>query len=102
MRRLALLLCFWLALQASAEEFVPDTPYLFETFDPQQKPWTPGRDMNIEEVFKNYEYFEVLFGRDGGLLKVSTIRQGKRSEVRYFRRLPDGGLAPVKDTPAAK
>lgn len=102
MKRLALILCLWLAIPASADDFVPDTPYLFETFDPQQRPWTPGRDMNIEEVFKNYEYFEVVFGRDGGLLKVSTIRQGKRSEVRYFRRLPDGGLLPVTTTPAAK
>ena len=101
MKRLALLLCFCLALPAAAEDFVPDTPYLFESFDPQQKPWMPGRDMNIEEVFKNYEYFEVIFGRDG-VLKVSTIRQGKRSEVRLYRRLPDGGLTPVEASETAK
>lgn len=71
---------FGLVACLQAQTFEPDTPYLYDSFEPQQKPWQPGRDLNIEEVFKNYQYFEVIFGRDG-LIKVSTIRQGKRSEV---------------------
>ena len=86
---------FGLVACLQAQTFEPDTPYLYDSFEPQQKPWQPGRDLNIEEVFKNYQYFEVIFGRDG-LMKVSTIRQGKRSEVRFYRRLPDGGLELVK------
>ncbi len=101
MKRLLLILAVCFATSVSAQSFEPDTPYLFESFDPQQKPWNPGRDMNIEEVFKNFEYFEVIFGRDG-VLKVSTIRQGKRSEVRLYRRLPDGGLTPVEASATAK
>lgn len=101
MKRLLLILAVCLATSVAAQSFEPDTPYLFESFNPQQKPWNPGRDMNIEEVFKNFEYFEVIFGRDG-VLKVSTIRQGKRSDVRFYRRLPDGGLMPVELPAAAK
>ena len=101
MKRLLLILAVCWSASAAAQAFDPDTPYFFENFDPQQKPWSPGRDMNIEEVFKNFEYFEVIFGRDG-VLKVSTIRQGKRSDVRLYRRLPDGGLTPVELPAAAK
>ena len=57
---------FGLVACLQAQTFEPDTPYLYDSFEPQQKPWQPGRDLNIEEVFKNYQ------------------------------RLPDGGLEPVK------
>lgn len=92
MKWLSLMLCL-LAWPALAQPvFEPETPYLFEHFDPQQTPWQPGRDMNIEEVFKNYEYYEIVFGRDGKSVRVTPIRQGRRlAGSRYIRR-DDGGL----------
>ena len=41
-----------------ADKFTPGTPYYFSDFDPSQQPWEPGQYLNIEEVYKNYQYYE--------------------------------------------
>ena len=72
--------------------FAPDTSYYFEHFDPQQKPWRPGQDLNVEEVFKNYQYYEIQF-RNGGreVLVNRYIQNQKEAGVRY-RIMDDGAL----------
>lgn len=77
---------------AVAAPFEPGTPYYFENFDPTQKPWEPGQDLNIEEVFKNYQYFEVVFARDGKEITVSRFIQNQRKDTEKYRLLPDRSL----------
>lgn len=72
-----------------------DTPLYFEQFDPAQKPWQPGQALNVEEVFKNYQYFEIRFLKQGTEIQVNRyIRNQRESSERYFIQL-DGTLERV-------
>lgn len=69
-----------------------DTPNYFEHFDPTQKPWHPGPGLNIEEVFKNYQYYEIRLDKNKGEIEVTHfIRNGRAGSQRY-RIAPDGAL----------
>ena len=39
-----------------ADKLAPGMPHYFDSFDATQRPWEPGQPLNIEEVFKNYQY----------------------------------------------
>ena len=72
--------------------FTPGEPYYFESFDPEQRPWEPGQGLNIEEVFKNYEYYEIVLEQDGKGLTVNHYVSGSRAGSVKYRVLPDGSL----------
>lgn len=95
--RIALSFCF-LALPLAAgaaslaDKFTPGTPYYFDSFDPGLRPWTPGQPLNIEEVFKNYQYYEIVLNRDGKELTVNQYIRGVKSGSEMYLELPDGSL----------
>ncbi len=101
-RRAIILLGCWLISQLAARPawavldpaLQPGTRYYYEVFTPEQKPWQPGRDMNIEEVFKHYEYVEIVYAPGMQTMTVTVIRQGRRREPRRFSIEPDGSLKP--------
>lgn len=75
-----------------AEKFTPETAYYFDHFDPGEQPWKPGQHLNFEEVFKNYQYYELMLDRDGREMTViQYIRGGKAGSEKYLV-LPDGSL----------
>ena len=75
-----------------ADRYTPGTSYYFDHFDPGQKPWEPGQYLNIEEVFKNYQYYEIVFDRDGkGITVYRYLRGSKDGEEKYLL-LPDNSL----------
>ncbi|MDP2961681.1 MAG: hypothetical protein Q8N54_02910 [Sulfurimicrobium sp.] len=81
---------------ASAEtSYDPDTPHYFEHFDPEQKPWKPGQALNIEEVFKNYQYYEIRFLKQGAEIQVQRYIQNQRGVGERYRIMPDGSLEKV-------
>lgn len=91
---LAALFSFGACAASLAEKFEPGTPYYFENFDPAMKPWDPGQGLNIEEVFKNYLYYEIIFDKSGHELTVNRyLRNGKERSDRYLIR-DDGALEP--------
>ncbi|MDP2785249.1 MAG: hypothetical protein Q8O38_11745 [Sulfurimicrobium sp.] len=96
MRILLAAVFLWLAgvAAAGASElpFSPDTPYYFEHFDPQQKPWQPGHGLNIEEVFKNYQYHEIRFVKNSREIQVTHYVQGRKEGREIYRIKPDGTL----------
>ena len=96
MRILLAAVLLWLAGFAAAGAsdlpFAPDTPYYFEHFYPQQKPWQPGHGLNIEEVFKNYQYYEIRFLKNGGEIQVTHYVQGSKEGSERYRIKPDGTL----------
>jgi len=75
-----------------ADKFTPGTPYYFDHFDPGQKPWEPGQYLNIEEVFKNYQYFEIVFDQDGNGITVYRFLRGSKEGSEKYLLLPDKSL----------
>jgi hypothetical protein len=74
------------------DKFIPGTPYYFDHFDPGQKPWEPGQYLNIEEVFKNYLYFEIVFDPDGKGFTVYRYLRGSKEVTEKYLVLPDRSL----------
>lgn len=75
-----------------ADKFTPGAPNYYENFDPEQRPWEPGQNLNIEEVFKNYQYYEIVLGQDGKEITVNQYIQGTKTNSNKYLGLPDGSL----------
>ncbi|MBZ0094904.1 MAG: hypothetical protein K8H75_05905 [Sulfuricella sp.] len=75
-----------------AEKFQSGVPYYFENFDPAMKPWEPGQDLNIEEVFKNYIYYEIIFDPSGREITVNRYLQNRKEKSDRFLVRPDRSL----------
>jgi hypothetical protein len=89
---LLLVLTYAASAASVADKFTPGTPYYFDHFDPVQKPWDPGQYLNIEEVFKNYQYYEIVFDQDGkGIMVYRYLRGTKEGSDKYLV-LPDNSL----------
>lgn len=87
-----LVLPFAASAASLADELMPGMPYYYDNFDPGQRPWEPGRNLNIEEVFNNYQYYEIVLDQDGTEITVNQyIRGGKAGSEKYLV-LPDGSL----------
>jgi hypothetical protein len=75
-----------------SDKFAPGMTYYFESFDPGQKPWNPGQNFNIEEVFKNYQYYEIEFDQGDKEITVNLYIRGTKTESEKYLKLPDGSL----------
>jgi len=89
---IAILFSFGASAASLAEKFQPGVPYYFENFDPAIKPWDPGQDLNIEEVFKNYVYYEIIFDRSGREITVNRYLQNRKERSERFLVRPDRSL----------
>lgn len=87
-----LMLPFPAPAASAAGQLVPGVPYYFDSFNPEQRPWIPGQHLNIEEVFKNYQYYEVVLDRSGDGITVNHYIRGSRAGSEKYRVLPDGSL----------
>lgn len=74
------------------EKFTPGTAYYFDSFDSEPQPWEPGQHLNIEEVFKNYQYYEMVLDHDGKGMTVNQYIQGIKKSSEKYLILPDGSL----------
>lgn len=81
-----------LAAFAAPEKLTPGMPHYFENFDPTQKPWEPGPDLNFEEVFKNYQYYEIVLDQDGKGITVNHFIQNSKAGSEKYQLLPDRSL----------
>jgi len=86
---IAILFSFGVSAASLAEKFQPGVPYYFENFDPAMKPWDPGQDLNIEEVFKNYVYYEIIFDQSGREITVNRYLQNRKERSDRFLVRPD-------------
>lgn len=83
-----------LPMQANAgTRFQPGATYYFDAFDPNQKPWNPGHDLNYEEVFKNYEYFEIVFFPSGKEFTVNRYIRNRKTDSEPYLLNPDGSIS---------
>ena len=71
-----------------ADKFTPETPYYFDSFDPGQQPWKLGQHLNIEEVFKNYQYYEIVLDQTARKSRSTNIsvRQDRERKVSGIAR----------------
>ena len=56
-----------------------DTPLVVRerlAFNPDQTPWHPPQEKNIEEVFKHHQYFAIVYSAAGKQLAVSRCMAG--------------------------
>ena len=80
--------------QARADgRFEPGASYYFDSFEPAQKPWNPGHDLNYEEVFKNYLFFEIIFAPSGKEITVNRFIQNNKVDSEQYLLNPDGSLS---------
>lgn len=100
MVRIIVALClFALSFSAGAASlaarFAPGISYFYEHFDPAQRPWKPGQSLNIEEVFKNYQYYEIVFDDNGKGITVDYFIKGNKAGSEKYSILPDGSLQKI-------
>ena len=74
------------------DKFMPGETYYYDDFNPRQKPWKPGRDLNFEEVYKNYQYYEIVLDRDGKEITVNQYIRGAKAGSEKYIKLQDGSL----------
>ena len=79
-------------VESHPEKPIPGSKYYFDSFDPERKPWMPGELRNIEEVFKNYQYFEIVPDHDGKAITVNLYIQGSKKDTVRYQVMPDGAL----------
>lgn len=71
----------------------PGETYYFDSFDPTLKPWSPpGEGLNIEEVYKNYLYYEVVVDKTGRGITVNSYIQNTKDRSNKYLIRPDGSL----------
>lgn len=75
-----------------ADRYTPGTAYYFSDFDPGKQPWEPGQYLNIEEVFKNYQYYEIVFDQGGNAITVTRYLSGNKGSSEQYLVLPDRSL----------
>lgn len=77
----------------AAGHFEPDAPYYFDSFEPTKNPWNPGQKLNYEEVFKNYQYFEIIFAPSGKEITVNRYIQNTKKDSEQYLLNPDGSIS---------
>ena len=87
-----LALAFSASAASLAGKFMPGASYYYDNFYPEQRPWEPGRNLNFEEVFKNYQYYEIVLGQDGSEVTVNHYIRGDKAGSEKYLVLPDGSL----------
>ena len=72
--------------------FEPGISHYFDELNRESVPWQPGPERNIEEVFKNYQYFELVFDDGGQTFTARHYERGKISGVQRYQILENGAL----------
>jgi mono/diheme cytochrome c family protein/WD40 repeat protein len=71
------------------------TAHYYTAFDSSQTPWKAAEEKNFEEVFKNYEFFSIVYSNGGAELEVSHYIKGAVADVSQWRLQPNGSLLAV-------
>ena len=85
----AILFCFILT---AARTGSAETLHYYTEFNPGLNPWQEPEEKNYEEVFKNYEFFTIVYTNAGRDLEVSRYVKGSVADVSHWQLQPDGAL----------
>jgi len=95
---LAIFVAFTLLSESSAIAAAEgNSPQYYDEFNPALVPWVAPQEKNIEEVFKHYEYYAIVYSDNGTRLAVSRYVKGSLAGVTHWLRMPDGALLQLKD-----
>jgi mono/diheme cytochrome c family protein/DNA-binding beta-propeller fold protein YncE len=98
---------FWLAAilafvtSITALPLLADSPHYYTEFNAGRKPWQAAEEKNLEEVFKNHEYFAIVYTNGGAELEVSHYLNGAVADVSHWQLQPDGSLLALDSNPQA-
>ncbi len=85
---------FLVALNASAAgKCRPNSPYFFSEFNPSS--WEVEDEVNYEEVYKNFEYFEVIFNKSCDEITVKKYIKGEFGSSEKYQLNADGVLSKI-------
>jgi mono/diheme cytochrome c family protein/DNA-binding beta-propeller fold protein YncE len=90
-----LLICPVVCAVAEVTIPVPGTPYYYDEFDPDLKPWRPATERNLEEVFKNYRYYEIIHSAEPQTMQVRQYINGSVISTTNYAVQPDGSLREI-------
>ncbi len=96
---LAAILAF--VITAAAFPACAETAHYYTEFDSGLIPWQAPEEKNFEEVFKNYEYFAIVYSNDGADLTVSHYIKGVVADVSHWQLQPNGALNALDSTEQA-
>ncbi len=68
------------------------SPHYYTEFNSSLNPWQAPAEKNFEEVFKNYEYYAIVYTNGGADLEVSHYIKGSVADVSHWQLQPDGTL----------
>jgi len=74
------------------------SPHYYTEFNPDLHPWQAAEEKNFEEVFKNYEYFAIVYTNAGADLEVSHYVKGAVADVSHWQLQPGGKLLALDST----
>lgn len=87
---------FLVALNASAAGLCrPNSPYYFSEFNPSS--WKVEDEVNYEEVYKNFEYFEVIFNKNCDDITVKRYKKGQFVSSEKYKVDSDGSIQKTGD-----
>ncbi|MBF8250475.1 MAG: hypothetical protein HW382_103 [Deltaproteobacteria bacterium] len=87
---------FLVTVNASAvEKCRPNTPYYFSEFKPAS--WKIGNELNYEEVYKNFEYFEVIFNKSCDEITIKRYKKGVFDSSEKYKVDSDGSIQKTGD-----
>lgn len=92
---LAFLVLFFIKDCSAAGNCRPDTPYYFSEFNPAS--WRVENELNYEEVYKNFEYFEVSFNKSCDEITVKRYKKGQLDSSEKFKLNSDGTIQKTGD-----
>ena len=72
-----------------------DIPYYFSEFNPSS--WKVENELNYEEVYKNFEYFEVIFNKSCEEITVKRYKKGAFDSSEKYRINADASLQKIGD-----
>jgi len=94
----AILAC---VITAAAFPACAEPAHYYTEFDSGLIPWQAPEEKNFEEVFKNYEYFAIVYSNDGADLTVSHYIKGVVADVSHWQLQPNGALNALGSTEQA-
>lgn len=80
---------------SAAEKCRPNTPYYFSEFHPAS--WKVEDELNYEEVYKNFEYFEVSFNNSCDEITVKRYMKGQFDSIEKYKVDSDGSIKKTGD-----
>lgn len=72
-----------------------DIPYYFSEFNPSS--WKVENELNYEEVYKNFEYFEVFFNKSCDEVTVKRYKKGEFDSSEKYKVDSDGTIQKAGD-----